>query len=123
MDTDISDCDIEFTIEQSVYSEMPDILSCTAVNKAGTPFYCCFSIYIEKRFETVGDQLLDAAPVWVRIPFYSTPVWYESAKADLTWKVTVSNHLKEEFIFTPGQYRLLFIAEDGPHYAYFEITG
>lgn len=123
------DSDIEVTLEQSVFTEMPETLVYTMTNKTGKPFYCLMSVYCEKQYlaSEVGDSgaLAGDFSFWVRIPFYryaSSIGWVETAKSSLDWHLTVSACTKENFEFTPGKYRLVTFADDGPHYAYFEIT-
>lgn len=125
-----SDNDIEVTLEQSVFAEMPETLVYTMTNKTGKTFYCLMSVYCEKQYSAseVGDKgpLAGDMSLWVRVPFYrydSSAGWMEAARPSIDWKLTVSAYIEDDFTFTPGKYRLVTFADDGPHYAYFEITG
>lgn len=124
------DSDIEVTLEQSIFTEMPETLIYTMTNKTGQPFYCLMSVYCEKQYlaSEVGDNGPGAGDLslWVRVPFCrnaSSAGWMEAARPSIDWHLTVSAYVKENFEFTPGKYRLVTFADDGPHYAYFEITG
>lgn len=125
-----SGSDIEVTLEQSVFAEMPETLVYTMTNKTGKPFYCLMSVYCEKQYSAyeVGNRGPSAGDMslWVRVPFYhydSSAGWVEAARPSIDWKLTVSAYIEDDFTFTPGKYRLVTFADDGPHYAYFEITG
>ena len=124
-DINLEDYDIEFQMETAVYSEMPTELVCTAVNKTGKTFPVCRGLFIEKIHHGVfpsADGELGSA--WVRIPFYTSASWGTTARPDITWKQDITERsMQNDFEFTPGWYRLVMFAGDGPHYAYFEITG
>ena len=116
--------DSEFTIEQSTYSEAPEYFVCTAVNKTGKTFRVGARIAVEKLYNGIYySSFGEMESAWVRIPYGGASVVGVSARADVTWRQEVSKYLQKDFDFTPGQYRLVMFAGDGPHYAYFEITG
>lgn len=118
------DYDIEFTMEQSVYSEVPEYFVCTAVNKTGKQFRVCSGLAVEKIYSDVYySSYGEVSSAWVRIPFRCSANYGISARADMTWKIEISKYVEKDFEFTPGQYRLVAFLGDGPHYAYFEITG
>ena len=113
--------DFEITLEQTVYSGVPDSISYTLVNKTGEPFYTCGE-FIEKAYSNPFPPYFDeVSAAWIRIPYYRTPIWAYCPDSEVDGKIILSQFLEEDFTFTPGDYRIIFFLSDGPHYVYFEI--
>ena len=128
---DLNDYDMEFTIDQTVYTEVPDIITGKIINKTGKGIWMCITTYIEK-IQTVVENPLSSdadqpyAHIWVRLPYYMWPGWGESGSSEMSWSIDLtkdSRYWREPYEFTPGKYRITLFFPDGPHYAYFEITG
>ena len=123
--------DIEITLDESVFSKAPEQLTITVKNKTMKPFRLCLLEYYEKLYPEyeVGytNRYFGSTYLWVRLPINtgSEIAFFELQFNDpLRCEYTMTHSFsKDDFEFTPGQYRLVMFAGDGPHYAYFEITG
>lgn len=123
LNSDSNQYDFEITLTSSIYSEVPDAIAYTLINKTGESFSTCGE-FIEKAYDNGFPPYYDeVSPAWVRVPFYRTPIWGFCPNSRVEAKVEISKYTKENYKFTPGKYRILFFLNDGPHYAYFEITG
>ena len=126
-DVDINDYDIEITIDETVYSEVPESISLKITNKTGKNIWLCIAAYIEKPYMVESSpgsgHDIPRAPVWVRLPYYIWPTWAELEVSETSWEIDLTKYWREPYEFTPGKYRITLFFPDGPHYAYFEITG
>ncbi len=119
---DTDQYDFEITLESTVYAGTPEFISYTLVNKTGESFYTCGE-FIEKAYEAGFPPYYDeVSAAWIRIPFYRTPIWGYCPNSRVEGKIELAKYLKEDYTFTPGNYRLVIFLNDGPHYVYFKIT-
>lgn len=86
------------------------------MNKTGKTFPVCRGLFIEKIYHRVFPSADgESGSAWVRIPFYTSASWGTTARPDITWKQDITEKsLQKDFEFTPGQYRLVMFAGDGP---------
>lgn len=128
------DYDIECYIDDPEFpvSEIPAYFMLNIVNHTGKPFWCMIEINLEKRCYNPPDS--DVVPYvgggqgygwfWVRVPFsnISHYSWGRSYESTMQIRFSAKGICDKNFVLNPGEYRFVFYAADGPHYAYFTIT-
>ena len=115
------DYDFEIVFD-AVYSKMPEYIEYTVKNKTGVIFPLC-STFIEKlELYAFSPSFEEVSSAWVRVPFYSTPIWAIPMESEYKISIYTDNCVKNNYQFTKGEYRLVIFLPDGVHYAYFEIT-
>ena len=117
------DYDIEISLDQTVFEKAPEYLPYRITNKTGKLYEAC-GFFLEQKYDhAFFPHHEETASAWVRIPFFNGGQWHLSTESESSGKIIVDKFKLKDFEFTPGQYRLVMFAADGPHYAYFEITG
>ena len=132
------DDEIKLTLEESVFAEAPEELLVTIRNNKtpeypGEPmFYISLHGYFEKIYPSyeIGYGIDMGFPysMWVRLPIaFGRNAYFASiplTEPEFTMNFPFASAVQDETLeLTPGRYRLVVFAGDGPHYAYFEITG
>ena len=129
-DFDYNDYDMEIILDQTVYEEAPDSISVKIVNRTGKKsIWMCIGAFLEDLYLDPTYEGLEGrvnAYMWVRLPYYVGMSWGEMWVSEMTYTIDLTkngSHWQAPYEFKPGKYRIVFFFPDGPHYAYFEITG
>ena len=123
------DYDFEITVDVDILrSEKIEAMfaggTCHIVNKTGKPFRQYGSAFIEKFYPNAfrhDDMLFGDG--WIRIPYvdmgdFRREIFYDG---EGTYKLDLLHSYTMHY-FGVGEYRVVIFLDDGPHYAYFEIT-
>ncbi len=116
-------------LAQSQYVTAPSSITCIITNN-GIDGVFLNKIYIEKwdhDLESLGyDAWIEeqSIPGWIRIPFIMDYYWLEySADGRIAkGEIDLYKHLKADYQYTKGHYRIVFPLPDATHYAYFNIS-
>lgn len=122
---DLDDYDIEVTLDSSTYPADVEQIGVYVYNKTGQTFILEASGLFVEKYDQSAFPAMESIGGWVRLPYYTGYMMYqktESARADVPF-IFYTEYLQENCKLTPGQYRFVVFLGDGPHYAYFEITG
>lgn len=123
---DCYNLDIEFVLEQTVFTEIPKSITYTRENKTpgkeGKDF-CFMATALEKKHYYVYSFVdLPFPPAWIREPFYGgAPILgvVDGKKTEIT--IVFDRFMQNGAELTPGEYRLVFFVGNEPQYVYFEI--
>ena len=132
---------IILTLTESEFAKAPEELEVTIRNNR-TPeypdepmFYMSLHAYYEKVYPSseigYGIEMGFPYSMWVRLPIAFGRSGYLGGLTptnpeinEYTFSFPFASAVQDESLeLTPGSYRLVLYAADGPHYAYFRITG
>ncbi|MBQ8496737.1 MAG: hypothetical protein IJ489_04680 [Clostridia bacterium] len=127
------DYDLVLSLDNDTFSvsNIPEKINLTVVNQTEKNFHMCTTVHLEKLYSVsmeLEEEHIDIdynmGKGWSRVPFTTNEKvsWGITARADVTYPISLETNLKENFELTPGEYRFVLYSAVGSHYAYFEIT-
>ena len=113
------------SLNQMIYFGVPRYIEYTIINETGDGVYLAM-IYIEKLYNvnSLSSPVSvpeDAVGGWIRIPYYVSSEYCDDNSNKLQGRLDLQEHLKANYEYTAGSYRVAFPLNDGTYYAYFKI--